>query len=139
MKLIDGDALCRWLSDWQLSLADVNSKIHGSLVTYDALEVVMDMVQKMEPIPMDGNEPWRTAKQLPKLRHEAWKDDKDGTLEFDVSDKVIVYTTAGEMTTAVYTKDEVFEGWQDETGRTFDVVNWKPMPEPPKKEARHGT
>ena len=80
---------------------------------------------------------WTPAKKLPPLHHVV-EDDDEEPLEYESSEKLLVYTENGRIVANVrYVKSENFVGWDDWSGGLFNtkVTHWMPQPKPPMMEA----
>ena len=83
---------------------------------------------------------WHTANEIPLLHHVTDDDDEEGTLEYEVSDPLLLYTANGRTVSgARYVKSDLFTGWDDWSGGLFntEVTHWMPQPRPPKGQ-KHG-
>nr|DAL51972.1 MAG TPA_asm: Protein of unknown function (DUF551) [Caudoviricetes sp.] len=83
---------------------------------------------------------WHTASEIPPLHHVTDDDDEEGTLEYEVSDPLLLYTANGRTVSgARYVKSDLFSGWDDWSGGLFntEVTHWMPQPRPPQVQ-NHG-
>lgn len=83
---------------------------------------------------------WNSASKLPLLHHVTEDDQDEEPLEYDASERLLVYTENGRIVANVrYVKSENFCGWDDWSGGLFGtkVTHWMIQPKPP-KETTHG-
>lgn len=80
---------------------------------------------------------WHPETEIPPLHHVV-EDDDEEPLEYESSEKLLVYTENGRTVSNVrYVKSENFVGWDDWSGGLFNtkVTHWMPQPKSPMMEA----
>ena len=83
---------------------------------------------------------WNSASKLPPLHNVTEDDEDEEPLEYDASERLLVYTENGRIVANVrYVKSENFCGLDDWSGGLFGtkVTHWMMQPKPP-KETTHG-
>lgn len=79
---------------------------------------------------------WKSVDELPPLHHVTEDDEDEEPLEYDASERLLVYTENGRIVANVrYVKSENFCGWDDWSGGLFGtkVTHWMIQPKPPKE------
>lgn len=77
---------------------------------------------------------WHSAKQLPPMHTECFEDDDD-TVEYQISDPVLVYTEDEEMVAVRATVEFGTVRWFDIDGSEYNVTHWRKLPEESKEVA----
>lgn len=81
---------------------------------------------------------WHPASETPPLHHVR-EDDDEEPLEYEASEKMLVYTENGRIVANVrYVRSENFVGWDDWSGGLYNtnVTHWMPQPTKPMEEKR---
>lgn len=85
---------------------------------------------------------WHSANEIPPLHHVVEDgDDDEEPLEYESSEKLLVYTENGRTVSSVrYVKSENFVGWDDWSGGLFNtkVTHWMPQSKPPMEVQKNG-
>lgn len=128
-----------------LRLKSVQSSLLGASPIRNAyIEMIDEVIKMLSEEPTAQHEcscqNWHPASEIPPLHYVTDDDDEEGTLEYEASDPLLLYTANGRTVSgARYVKSEIFTGWDDWSGGLFntEVTHWMPQPRPPKGQ-KHG-
>lgn len=141
-SLIDADALIQYLTDWK---NDLDGKSIGSLsfainvgASIRTLNTLLDWAKENTYAQKCTCQKWHPASEIPPLHHVVDEDKIEGSLEYDVSEPLLLYTEEEGYKVGVYMKDCYgFNGWLNpEYGGTIHhVVEWQFPPKPSKESS----
>lgn len=137
-KKVDEKSVEEILNDSSLKLLGMlNHKVEGKDIAV-AFDYVRRCIRKIPDADLSFSL-WKSSDELPPLHHVT-EDDDEEPLEYDASERLLVYTENGRIVANVrYVKSENFCGWDDWSGGLFGtkVTHWMTQPKPP-KETTHG-
>lgn len=126
-KLIDANALKKALG---------RAFESGCIQTEQDVEDCIDAAPAVQP--ECTCQKWHPASETPPLHHVK-EDDDEEPLEYEASEKLLVYTENDRVVANVrYVQSENFVGWDDWSGSLYNtnVTHWMPQPTKPMEEKR---
>lgn len=125
-KKVDEKSVEEILNDASLKLLGMlNHKVEGKDIAV-AFDYVRRCIRKIPDA--DSNFLlWKSVDELPPLHHVTEDDEDEEPLEYDASERLLVYTENGRIVANVrYVKSENFCGWDDWSGGLFGtkVTHW---------------
>ena len=133
VRLIDANAELHWLESKIIDEEELDG-----ISPFIVASTLKEVRRHIKDAPTVGLNPlcWSSSDELPPLHHVT-EDDEEGSLEYDTSEPLLVYTENGRTVANVrYVKSENFTGWDDWIGGLFNtkVTHWMPQPKPPHLE-----
>lgn len=137
-KLIDANALEQYIK-CKIADASIDDGIASFIVSSTLKEVLFHIQDESAVLPECSCRKWHPASETPPLHHVREEDDGEEPLEYEASEKLLVYTENGRTVANVrYVRSENFVGWDDWSGGLYNtnVTHWMPQPTKPMEEKR---